>query len=74
MLLVERTADMDALDASELPHIVLLDLSTLSNTVFKPFIERCDSLKLPVIALVSPDMLLGLRPSAWRERLRGQPA
>jgi DNA-binding response OmpR family regulator len=58
VLLVERAADMDALDASELPHIALLDLSTLPNTAFKPFIERCDSLKLPVIALVSPDMLL----------------
>ena len=58
MLLVERAADMDALDASELPHIALLNLSTLSITAVKAFIERCDSLKLPVIALVSPDMLL----------------
>ena len=58
MLLVERAADMDALDASELPHIALLNLSTLSITTVKAFIERCDSLKLPVIALVSPDMLL----------------
>ena len=56
-LLVERTMDTDSLDASELPHIALLDLEAISNTAGKAFIERCDSLKLPVIALVSPDTL-----------------
>ena len=56
-LLVKRTTDTDSLDASELPHIAFLDLETMSNTAGKAFIERCDSLKLPVIALISPDML-----------------
>ena len=56
-LLVKRTTDTDSLDASELPHIAFLDLETISNTTGKAFVERCDSLKLPVIALISPDML-----------------
>ena len=56
-LLVERVADTDSLDASELPHIALLDLDAISNAAGKSFIERCDSLKLPVIALISPSML-----------------
>jgi len=56
-LLVKRTTDTDSLDASELPHIAFLDLEAISNTAGKAFIERCDSLKLPVIALISPDML-----------------
>ena len=56
-LLVKRTTDTDSLDASELPHIAFLDIETISNTAVKAFIERCDSLKLPVIALISPDML-----------------
>lgn len=56
-LLVERATDTDSLDASELPHIALLDLEAISNASGKSFIERCDSLKLPVIALISPDML-----------------
>ncbi|MCY4581098.1 MAG: hypothetical protein OXD31_18895, partial [Chloroflexi bacterium] len=58
ILLVERPADMDSLDSSALPHLALMDLSTLSGSSAKSFIERCESLKLPVIALVSPDMLL----------------
>ena len=49
---------MDSLDSSALPHLALMDLSTLSGSSAKSFIERCESLKLPVIALVSPDMLL----------------
>lgn len=56
-LLVERITDTDALDDSELPHIALLDIATISDIACKAFIERCDSLKLPVIALISPDML-----------------
>lgn len=56
-LLVERPADMDSLDADALPHIALLNLSGLSRSSAKPFIERCESLKLPVIALVSPEVL-----------------
>ncbi len=60
VLLVERAADMDALDAAALPHIAFLNLTTLSVDVAKSFIERCDSLKLPVIALISQDMLLDL--------------
>ena len=56
--LVERLADMDSLDDSALPHIALLNLSTLSDSAAKQFIERCDSLKLPIIALVSPNMLI----------------
>ena len=58
ILLVERSADMDSLDDTALPHLALLNLSTLSDSSTKSFIERCESLKLPVIALVSPDMLL----------------
>ena len=58
ILLVERSADMDSLDDTALPHLALLNLSTLSVSSMKSFIERCESLKLPVIALVSPDMLL----------------
>ena len=58
ILLVERSADMDSLDAAALPHLALLNLSTLSGSATKSFIERCESLKLPVIALVSPEMLL----------------
>ena len=58
ILLVERPADMDSLDSSALPHLALMDISTLSGSSAKSFIERCESLKLPVIALVSPDMLL----------------
>ena len=57
-ILVERSADMDMLDAAELPHIALLDISALSAAASKSFIERCDSLKLPVIALVSSESLL----------------
>lgn len=57
-ILVERSADMDMLDAAELPHIALLDISALSDAASKSFIERCDSLKLPVIALVSSESLL----------------
>ncbi len=57
VLLVARSADMDALDADALPHIALLNLSTLSVPSTKSFIERCDSLKLPVIALVSSETL-----------------
>ena len=57
VLLVERVADTDRLDSSELPHIALLDLSALADSTTKTFIERCDSLKLPVIALVSPEIL-----------------
>ena len=57
-ILVERSADMDMLDAAELPHIALLDISAMSDTASKSFIERCDSLKLPVIALVSSESLL----------------
>ena len=58
ILLVEHTADMDSLDAAALPHLALMNLSTLSDSSTKSFIERCESLKLPVIALVSPEMLL----------------
>ena len=58
ILLVERPADMDSLDSSALPHLALMDLSTLSGSSAKSFIERCESLKLPVIALVTPEMLL----------------
>ena len=58
IFLVERSADMDSLDDTALPHLALLNLSTLSNSSTKSFIERCESLKLPVIALVSPEMLL----------------
>lgn len=58
VLFVRRSIDADALDPAELPHIVLLELSALTGAVYKAFIERCDSLKLPVIALVSPDMLI----------------
>lgn len=58
ILLVERSADMDSLDDTALPHLALLNLSTLSDSSTKSFIERCESLKLPVIALVSPEMLL----------------
>ena len=57
ILLVERPADMDSLDDTALPHLALLNLSTLSDSSTKSFIERCESLKLPVIALVSPEML-----------------
>ena len=56
--LVERSGDMDSLDDTALPHFALLNLSTLSGSSTKSFIERCESLKLPVIALVSPEMLL----------------
>ena len=58
VLLVERSADIDSLDAAALPHIALLDLSRLSGTSTSTFIERCESLKLPVIALIAPDLLL----------------
>ena len=54
---VERPADLDSLDADALPHIALLNLSGLSHSTTKSFIERCEALKLPVIALVRPDML-----------------
>ena len=57
VLLVESSADTDLLDSGALPHIALLDLSTVSKSASKAFIERCDSLKLPVIALVSPESL-----------------
>ncbi len=57
VLLVERNADTDDLDPSALPHIAIIDLATLSGSVAKTFIERCASLKLPVIALVPPEML-----------------
>lgn len=56
-LLVERPADMDSLDADALPHIALLNLSELSRSSAKHFIERCETLKLPVISLVPRDML-----------------
>ena len=56
-LLVERPADMDGLDEAELPHIAFLDFGAISAAASKSFIERCDSLKLPVIALVPPEML-----------------
>ena len=59
-LFVEQVSDTDRLDSGELPHIALLDLSALAETTAKTFIERCDSLKLPVIALISPDMLADL--------------
>lgn len=57
-ILVGSSADMDMLDAAELPHVALLDISALSDTASKSFIERCDSLRLPVIALVSSESLL----------------
>ncbi len=57
VLLVEGPADLDSLDGAALPHLALLNLSTLSNSSVKSFIEQCESLKLPVIALVSPEMV-----------------
>lgn len=60
VLFVRRLPDADSLDAAELPHIALLDLSALSDAASKTFIERCDSLKVPVIALLPPEMLVDL--------------
>ena len=57
VLLVERATDIDSLDAAALPHIALLDLAALSASSIKSAIERCESLKLPIIALVPHDML-----------------
>ena len=56
-LLVERPADMDGLDAAELPHIALLDVGSISGAASKQFVEKCESLKLPVIALVPAETL-----------------
>ena len=58
VLLVERITDIDTLDAAALPHIAVLDLDTLSPSATKASIERCESMKLPVIALVPAEMLL----------------
>ncbi len=58
VLLVERHANIHDLDAAAPPHIAFLDLAALSSAVAKPFVEQCDSLNLPVIALVAPEMLL----------------
>ena len=58
VIFVRRFTDADSLDAAELPNIALLDLSALSDAASKAVVERCDSLKVPVIALVSHEMLL----------------
>lgn len=58
VLLVERITDIDTIDAAALPHIAVLDLDTLSPAATKTAIERCESMKLPVIALVPAEMLI----------------
>ena len=59
-LVVERPSDVDRLDAAELPQIAFLDVASVSGAMGNPFLERCESLKVPVIALVPAGMLADL--------------
>lgn len=58
--IISREADVEDMEANGLPHLALLDISAMPESEARQCVQRCASLKLPVVALVPEDRVADL--------------
>lgn len=59
-LVIADEKDLDSLTAIDMPHVGILDLSTMRRSLVQALLDKCAGLKLPTIALVPPERVLDL--------------
>ena len=59
-VIVCRQEDLHSLGSDPLPHLALVDTSSISNDEASELVHRCSQLKLPVIALVPAGLVADL--------------